>query len=78
MRYIGVDLHTNNPSYGLESRINKERNRVNSSILAIIKRLPMKKDITELYCFIEDFCRIADEKLSEKLLSSGKKNNKNT
>ncbi len=32
----------------------------------------MKKDITELYCFIEDFCRIADEKISGKLLSSGK------
>ncbi|MDV2807395.1 IS982 family transposase, partial [Klebsiella pneumoniae subsp. pneumoniae] len=33
----------------------------------------MKKDITELYCFIEDFCRIADEKFSERLISSSKK-----
>jgi hypothetical protein len=33
----------------------------------------MKKDITELYCFVEDFCRVVDENFANKLLPNGKK-----
>jgi hypothetical protein len=24
------------------------------------KSIPMKKDITSLYCFVDDFCKVAD------------------
>lgn len=33
----------------------------------------MKKDITELYCCVEDFCRAVDENFANKFLSNGKK-----
>lgn len=33
----------------------------------------MKKDITELYCFVEDFCRVIDKNFADKLLSNGKR-----
>ena len=29
----------------------------------------MKKDITELYCFVDDFCRISESWINEKLLA---------
>ncbi len=33
----------------------------------------MKKDITELYCFVEDFCCVVDKNFVNRLLSNGKK-----
>lgn len=33
----------------------------------------MKKDITELYCWVEDFCRAIDENFANRFLSNGKK-----
>jgi len=33
----------------------------------------MKKDITELYCCVEDFCRTVDDNFASMLLSKGRK-----
>lgn len=33
----------------------------------------MKKDITELYCCVEDFCRAVDDNFANRFLSNGKK-----
>ncbi|WCR54575.1 MAG: hypothetical protein PG981_001597 [Wolbachia endosymbiont of Ctenocephalides orientis wCori] len=33
----------------------------------------MNKNITELFCFIDDFCNSIDKNFTEKLLPSGKK-----
>ncbi len=33
----------------------------------------MKKDITELYCCVEDFCRTVDDNFANMLLSKGRK-----
>ena len=33
----------------------------------------MNKNITELFCLIDDFCNAADKNFAEKLLPNGKK-----
>ncbi|WCR57553.1 MAG: hypothetical protein PG980_000025 [Wolbachia endosymbiont of Ctenocephalides felis wCfeJ] len=33
----------------------------------------MKKDITELYCCVEDFCYMVDENFANMLVSNGRK-----
>lgn len=38
----------------------------------------MKKDITELFCFIDDFCQIYEKYMQNKLLPSDKKRNRAT
>lgn len=36
----------------------------------------MKKDITELYCFIDDFCKVYEKYEKQKLIPSSKKRNR--
>lgn len=54
--------------------IKKKGNRVNSEILINFdRRLPMSKDITKLFCLIDDFCKDIEKNFADKLLPSGKK-----
>jgi ABC-type xylose transport system permease subunit len=39
----------------------RERKRVNSSVLAIIRDYPMSKNITELFYFVDDYRKIIDK-----------------
>ncbi len=32
----------------------------------------MHKNITELFCFVDDYCKIIDENLASRLLANGK------